>query len=152
MRSYIINPAGLCYTSLHVHSYILTLATQHYDYLPTYAHSYIHDMHTYVMQHVIVQCIVIASVLYCYNYLPSWYLYVRSNVINNLFILFPSLVAGLVYQHSVRNGTTIEANSQFSQFVSLGPLTTNYYSYYYCLLSMLGLIFGYVASNYTTKY
>ena len=60
MHSYIINPARLCHISLHVHSYILMLGTQHYDYLPTYVHSYIHNMvctRTYVIQHVIVQCI-----------------------------------------------------------------------------------------------
>ena len=47
--------------SLHVHSYILTLGTQLYGYLPMYMHSYIHAMHMYVMHHVIIQCIVIAS-------------------------------------------------------------------------------------------
>ena len=59
MQNYIINPARLCHISLHVHSYILTLGTQHYDYLPTYVHSYIHayGMYTYVMQDIIVQCI-----------------------------------------------------------------------------------------------
>ena len=98
MHNYIINPAGLFDISLHVHSYILTLGTQLYDYLPTYMHSYIHAMHTYVMHHVIVQCIVIASILYCYNYLPIHYLFVRSSVIDNLFTLFPSVVAGLLYQ------------------------------------------------------
>ena len=51
MHSYIINPAGLCDISLHVHSYILTLGTQHYDYLPTYVQTYIHayGMYMYVM-------------------------------------------------------------------------------------------------------
>ena len=65
MHNYIINPDGLFDISLHVHSYILTLGSQLYDYLPTYMHSYIHAMHTCVMHHVIihVQCIVIAS---CY--------------------------------------------------------------------------------------
>ena len=121
MHNYIINPAGLFHISLHVHSYILTLGTQLYDYLPTYMHSYIHAMPTHVMHHVIIQCIVIASILYCYNYLPSHYLCIRSSVIDNLFTLFPSVVAGLVYQNSVRNGTTTEMNSQFFQFVSLGP-------------------------------
>ena len=50
MHSYIINPTRLCHISLHVHSYILTLGTQHYDYLPTYVHSYIHEygIYTYV--------------------------------------------------------------------------------------------------------
>ena len=73
---------------------------------------------SYVIHHVIVQCVVIASILYCYNYLSSWYLYVRLSVTDNSFTLFPLMVAGLVYQHSVRNRITIEANSQFSQFVS----------------------------------
>ena len=54
MHNYIINPAGLFDISLHVHSYILTLGTQLYDYLPMYVHSYIHAMHTYVMHHVYV--------------------------------------------------------------------------------------------------
>ena len=122
MHNYIISPAGLFDISLHVHSYILTLGTQHnYDYLHTYMRSYIHAMYTYVIHHVIVQCIVIASILYRYNYLPSHYLCVRLSVIENLFTLFPSVVAGLVYQNSVRNGTTTEVNSQFFQFVSLGP-------------------------------
>ena len=81
--------------------------------------------HAYVMHHMlctmyVIQCIVIASIL-CYNYLPSHYLCVRLSVIDNLFTLFPSVVAGLVYQNSVRNGTTTEVNSQFFQFVSLGP-------------------------------
>ena len=94
MHNYIINPAGLFDISLHVHSYILTLGTQLYDYLPTYMHSYIHAMHTYDMHHVITQCIVIASILYCYNHLTSYYLCVRLNVIDNLFTLFPLVVAG----------------------------------------------------------
>ena len=118
MHNYIINLAGLFEISLHVHSCIVTLGTQLYDYLPTYMHSYIHAMHTYVMHHVIIQCIIIASILYCYNYLTSHYLCVRSNVIDNLFTLFPSVVAGLVYQNSVRNVTTTEVNSQFSNFFS----------------------------------
>ena len=81
--------------------------------------------------YVIVQCIVIASILYCYNYHSSCYLYVRLiSVTDSSFTLFPLIVAGLVYQHSVRNRITIEANSQFSQFVSWTII--NYYSYYYC--------------------
>ena len=48
--------------------------------------------------------------IYCYNYLPSHYLCVRSSVIDNLFTLFPLVVAG----------TATEVNSQFFQFVSLG--------------------------------
>ena len=89
-------------------------------YLLTYVRSYIHDMYicTYVIHHVIIQCIVIASILYCYNHLSSCFLYVRLSVTDNSFTLFPLMVAGLVYQHSVRNRITIEANSQFSQFVS----------------------------------
>ena len=101
--------------------YVLTLGTQHYNYLPTYVHSYIRDMYTHVCYYVIVQCVVIASILYCYNYLSSCYLYVRLSVTDNSFTLFPLMVAGLVYQHSVRNRITIEANSRFSQFVSLRP-------------------------------
>ena len=59
MHSYIIHPARFCHISLHVHSCILTLGTQHYDYLPMYVYSYIHayGMYTYVMELVIVQCI-----------------------------------------------------------------------------------------------
>ena len=122
MHKYIINPAALFDISLHVHNYILTLGTQHhYDYLLTYMHSYIHAMHTYVIHHVIVQGIVIASLLYCYNYHPSHYLCVRSSVMENLFTLFLSVVAGLVYQISVRNETTTEVNSHFFHFVFLGP-------------------------------
>ena len=98
-------------------------------YLRTYMHSYIHVMHTYVIHHVIVQCIVIASILYSYNYLPSHYLYVTSSVIEKLFTLFSWLS---IYQNSVRNRTITEVNSQFFQFVSFGPKTINYYNYYYC--------------------
>ena len=59
MHSYIINLARLFHIPLHVHSYMLTLGTQHYDYLPMYVHSYIdtYGMYMYVMQLVIVQCI-----------------------------------------------------------------------------------------------
>ena len=59
IHSYIINPSRLCHISLHVHSYILMLGTQHYDYLAKYVHSYIHayGMYMYIMQHVIVQYI-----------------------------------------------------------------------------------------------
>ena len=39
MHSYIINSAELCYASLHVHNYILTLGTQQYGYLSTYMHA-----------------------------------------------------------------------------------------------------------------
>ena len=70
---------------------------------------------SYVIHNVIVQCIVIASILYCYNYLSSCYLYVRLSVTDNSFTLFPLMVAGLVHQHSVRNRFTVEANSH------LGP-------------------------------
>ena len=101
--------------------YILTLGTQHYNYLPMYVHSYIRNMYTHICYYVIVQCIVIASILYCYNYLSSYYLYVRLSVTDNSFTLFHLMVAGLVYQHLVRNRITIEANSRFSQFVSLRP-------------------------------
>ena len=51
MHGYIINSARLCHISLHVHSYILTLGTQHYDYLPMYAHSYIHDYGIIIKTH-----------------------------------------------------------------------------------------------------
>ena len=118
-----MNPAGLCDISLHVRSYTVHPHFRNstlYNYLPMYMHSYIHDMYTRML-YVIVQCVVIASTLYCYNYLSSRYLYVRSSVTSNLFTLFPLLVAGLVYQHSVRKMTTVEANSRFSQFVSLRP-------------------------------
>ena len=98
--------------------YILALGAQHYNYLPMYMHSYIRNMYAHVCYYVIVQCVVIASILYCYNYLSSCYLYVRLSVTDNSFTLFPLMVAGLVYQHSVRNKITTEANSQFSQFVS----------------------------------
>ena len=62
-----INPARLCGISLHVHSYFLTLGTQHYGYILTYIimcmSTYIHAMHMYVMHHVIVQCIALASIM-----------------------------------------------------------------------------------------
>ena len=63
---------------------------------------------------------------------------------DNSFTLFPLMVAGLVYQHSVRNRITIEA---FSQFVPRTIIIDNkllYVATIIVLLFMLGLIFGYV--------
>ena len=97
--------------------YVLALGTQHYNYLPTYVHSYIRDMYTHVVGYPPCYC-TMYSYLYCYNYLSSCYLYVRLSVTDNSFTLFPLMLAGLVYQHSVRNRIIIEANFQFSQFVS----------------------------------
>ena len=53
--------------------------------------------HNYVMQHVIVQCISSYSENLIINSQVATYLYVRSSVIDNLFTLFPALVAGLVF-------------------------------------------------------
>ena len=93
--------------------YIFALGTQHYNYLPMYVHSYIHNMYTHVCYYVIVQCVVIASILYCYNYLSSCYLYVRLSVTDNSFTLFPLMVAGLVYRIQLGIGSPLRRTPDF---------------------------------------